>query len=243
MFDALEAEQDQLAVALASFTEAQWHSASGCPGWRVVDVVLHLAQTEELVMRSVRGDEWPAAGRLAGETADEAAARWVAAEPECEASAVFERWNSARRDAAKLLRSAAPDRAVPWIATALKPRTLATTRLSEHWIHALDILVPLGMGYPETERLWHAAWLAHRTIPYAFQRASAGDPPGVRLELRSPGAAVWEFGPHAADCRITGAAAEFCRVAARRKDAGEAVSLQLEGDRARVVLELVRLYA
>ena len=31
----------------------------------------------------------------------------------------------------------------------VKPATLATTRLAEHWAHGLDITVPLGIKFPE----------------------------------------------------------------------------------------------
>ena len=50
----------------------------------------------------------------------------------------------------------------------LKPATLATTRLAEHWAHALDIVEPLGIPFPDTDRLRHIAWLGHGTLPYAF---------------------------------------------------------------------------
>jgi hypothetical protein len=35
----------------------------------------------------------------------------------------------------------------------LKPATLATTRLAEHWAHGLDITRPLGIAFPDTARL------------------------------------------------------------------------------------------
>lgn len=41
-----------------------------------------------------------------------------------------------------------------------KPRTLATTRSAGHWAHALDITDPLGITYPDMDRLRHVAWLA-----------------------------------------------------------------------------------
>ena len=52
--------------------------------------------------------------------------------------------------------------------------TLATTRLAEHWAHGLDIAGPLGADFPDTGRLRHIAWLAHRTLPYAL--SLAGEP-------------------------------------------------------------------
>src|SRR4029077_10943720 len=110
-------------------------------------------------------------------------------------------------------RAAAPAQRVQWMGGTLQPATLATTRLAEHWAHGLDIAGPLGADFPDTDRLKHIAWLAHRTLPYAL--SVAGEPTAqVRCELPAPaGEQVWRFGPAEADSAITGAAGEFCRVA------------------------------
>ncbi len=39
----------------------------------------------------------------------------------------------------------------------------ATTRLAEAWLHTGDVLEPLGIEQPATDRLWHIARLAWRT--------------------------------------------------------------------------------
>ena len=59
------------------------------------------------------------------------------------------------------------------VAAPVKPATLATTRLAEHWAHGLHITGPLGVDSPDTERLRHVAWLAHRTLPYAMTLAGS----------------------------------------------------------------------
>ena len=125
---------------------------------------------------------------------DERVAALVAAE-RAAPEAVFGRWQRARRAALDALRAADPDRPLPWVGAPVKPATLATTRLAEHWAHGLDVTGPLGVAFPDTERLRHVAWLAHRTLPYAM--TLAGEPPAqVRCELTGPdGVSVWEFGP------------------------------------------------
>jgi uncharacterized protein (TIGR03084 family) len=128
-----------------------------------------------------------------------------------------------------------------WVAAALKPRTLGTTRLAEHWAHALDIVGPLGIDYPDTARLRHIAWLGHSTLPYAF--GLIGEPAHpVHCELSAPDGALWTFGPPDAGSRITGPAGAFCRVGARRLAAEES-GLETRGPHAAAALRVLRNYA
>ena len=65
----------------------------------------------------------------------------------------------------------------------------------------------------------------------------------VRVELTTPdGAGTWEFGPADAESAITGAAGEFCRVAARRLDPAR-TGLRASGPGGATALRLVRTYA
>ena len=155
---------------------------------------------------------------------------------------VFARWQRARQAALAAMRAADPDVPVQWMVGTLKPATLATTRLAEHWAHGLDIAGPLGADFPDTPRLRHIAWLAHRTLPYAL--SVAGEPVApVRCELTAPdGAEVWRFGPADAESAITGAAGEFCRVAAQRLDPARS-GLAASGPHGAAALRLVRTYA
>jgi hypothetical protein len=99
----------------------------------------------------------------------------------------------------------------------MKPATLATTRLAEYWAHGLDITDPLGIDFPDTGRLRHIAWLAHRTLPYALSRAGEG-PAAVRCSLTAPDeVTTWTFGPDEADSEITGSAGAFCHLARTRR--------------------------
>lgn len=241
-FEALEDQEERLDAILGSLDDSQWDVPSLCPGWSVRDVVLHLAQTEEAVLASIEGRDAAFPVHEGASTIDEVVEHWVRAERETTPD-VRDRWDVARRAALKSLRECDPDRPLSWAAAPLKARTLATTRLSEHWIHTLDIADPLGIEHPDTERLDHIAWLAWRTIPYAFMRAGRGEPPSVRAELTGTDGASLTFGDADAACTIQGPVGEFCRVAARRLAPQEATKLEATGDRADEVLELVRTYA
>jgi uncharacterized protein (TIGR03084 family) len=242
VFEALAHEQRALESMLDGLSDAHWEHASLCLGWSVSDVVLHLAQTEEGVVAALTGEEQPIPPMEDAATIDDVVEQWVRVERGKPAAAVLDRWKVAYRKAMEGLRTADPQELLAWAAAPLKPRTLATTRLSEHWIHANDIAGPLGIDYPDTDRLWHITRLAHRTVPYSFARAGRSDPPSVRLELTSPVGEPWDFGPEDADCTVRGSAGEFCRVAGRRLSADEA-HLETMGERAVDVLELVRTYA
>jgi uncharacterized protein (TIGR03084 family) len=255
IFDDLAAEQERLEDILAGLDEAQWTSASAAAGWTVADTVLHLAQTEEMVQTSVSGRELgPGFGAGTGNTGtgntgtgntgtgntvDEIADQAVRME-RAGPSEVFERWQRARQAALAALRAADPGRPVPWVAGTMKPATLATTRLAEHWAHGLDITGPLGIDFPDTGRLRHVAWLAHRTLPYALMRAGQ-QPVEVRCELTWPDG-PWEFGKPDAESAITGPGGDFCRVAAQRLDPDKS-ALKATGPHGATALRLLRSYA
>jgi len=243
IFDDLEAEQQRLAGILGALGEDQWASPSGAPGWTVADVVLHLAQSEEAVAASV-ADGPAGAGLLSrspGVTVDGVAEQAVRAQ-RAEGGRVLKRWDQARAASLAALRAADPQQRLPWVDAPLKPATLATTRLAEHWAHGLDVTGPLGIAFPDTERLRHIAWLAHRTLPYAF--AGAGQPAAeVWCDLTAPdGSTRWRFGPLGADSAIAGPAGAFCRVAVRRLAADQS-GLDVTGPDAATALRLVRTYA
>jgi uncharacterized protein (TIGR03084 family) len=171
---------------------------------------------------------------------DEAMDRWVAAE-RAEPEVVYPRWQAARRESVDVLRAADPDRASMWVSAPLRPATMATTRLAEHWAHTLDITGPLSIPYPDTVRLHHIARLAHRSLPYAF--AVAAEQPGpVRVELTGPDGQTWRFGPDDAPSVISGPAGDFCRVGAQRL-APEDSGLTATGPHGGTALRVLRNYA
>jgi uncharacterized protein (TIGR03084 family) len=240
IFDDLAAEHEQLDAVLAVLTPDMWAGPSAADGWTVADVVLQLAQTEEFVVAATAGEQSGFA-RPADMTLDEAMDRLVADQRGAPPAEVFGRWRNAHRAALAALRGCSPTDRLAWAATPLSPRTLATTRLAEHWAHALDITGPLRIDYPDTARLRHIAWLAHRTLPYAL--AAAGEEGGpVRCELTGPDGETWLYGDEDAPSAIRGPAGEFCRVGARRI-APEDTSLVADGPHAAAALRVVRNYA
>jgi uncharacterized protein (TIGR03084 family) len=243
--NAMAAEQDRLETILADLDDAAWRASSGALGWTVSDVVLHLAQTEEAVVATVTAGptttEWVAARKGDADTlTDDLAEQFVRAE-RASGNVVFERWRRARHASVAALRGAEPEARFRWADAPLKPATLATTRLAEHWAHGLDVTEPLGIPLPDTDRLRHIAWLGHRSLPYAFV-LEGQEPHDLACELIGPNGDTWRYGPRDAASRVRGAAGAFCRVGARRLRAEDS-GLVAEGPHAMAALRVLRNYA
>jgi uncharacterized protein (TIGR03084 family) len=245
---ALGEEHAQLDSLLAPLEDAGWSRPTRCEGWTVADVVLHLAQTDQLALASAqcRFAEGLAvlAGGLEGSgNVDDGAAAMVERGRGLSNRALYARW----RDGAAALRDALaasnPHQRVDWVAGQLSIHTLVATRLSECWIHTGDVSEAVGVAQEPTDRLEYVARLAWRTLPYAFARGGRALSGPVAFELRAPSGASWRFVPDEAPLTtITGEGAELCLVAARRVTPPD-TSLRGTGPDADAVLELVRTYA
>jgi len=246
---ALRDQLDELSALLAGRDEADFaRPTPGCPGWTVADVVLHLAQTDEFAIESAAGRLPEGRANLAGPTApveavDDTAALMVERERGQPASVVRDRWQASADTLVTVLDTTDPHTRVRWVAGMLSARTLATTRISETWIHTGDVAEAFGVELAPTDRLRLIARLAWRTLPYAFERAGRELHGPVAFELRSPSGEPWSFIPDDDPVTIIrGNALELCRVAARRLDPADS-SLRGEGPDTDAVLELVRTYA
>ncbi len=246
---ALAAQHAELAALVDSCSNDAWERPSPCVGWDVGDVLLHLAQTDELAIASARGELPALADGLMGiresqgVSVDEAAALQVAADRAAGGDAIRTRWHDASRGMQAALAAADSHQRVTWVTNQLSVETLAATRLSECWIHTGDIASALGVQLEPTNRLRHIARLAWRTLPYAFVQADLKMHGPVALELTGPRGDTWRFDPDAPPVTmISGSAAEFCEVAARRVEA-RATALIGTGPDAEAVLRVVRTYA
>jgi uncharacterized protein (TIGR03084 family) len=249
---ALAAQHDDLSVVLQALDDVGWQTPSRCEGWTVADVVLHLAQTDELAIASVRGRYAEAVEALAGDlgpgsSVDDSAAALVARERETETgragAGLRERWQHSADTLASELRACDPSRRVEWVAGVLSARTLATTRLAETWIHTGDVVLPLGLELAADDRLWHIARLAWRTLPYAFAQAGRELVGPVAFALVAPNGDTWHFAPDdEAVTTVRGSALELCTVAGQRASAAE-TGLEGEGPDLDAVLALVRTFA
>jgi uncharacterized protein (TIGR03084 family) len=246
---ALASQHRELAQIIDACTNDDWERPTPCVGWDVASVLAHLALTDELATASARGELDRYSDGLVGNgerqtvSVDAAAAAHVDAERGAGGDAIRQRWHDASETMRATFQVGDPHRRVTWAHGKLSLQTLATTRLSECWIHTGDIASALGITLPPTDRLRYIARLAWRTLPYAFERADMTMHGPVALELIGPNGEQWRFDPdRPALTTIRGSAAEFCDVAARRVDPAE-TDLVATGPDADGVLRLVRTYA
>ena len=222
-----------------------WRSPSAAPGWSVTDVVLHLAQTEEAVVATTAAGAGVAGpADTSGSSVDDAdGAAWWRRE-RAEPAVVFERWRVARRAALDALRARRPRRnGARGRRAPLKPATLATTRLAEHWAHAPRHRRTRSASRSPTPTgcATSPGWATARCpTPSGW---SASRPGRVHCELTAPdGARCGQYGPDDAESSITGSAGAFCRVGAQRL-APAASGLVTSGPDGAAALAVLRNYA
>jgi uncharacterized protein (TIGR03084 family) len=238
----------ELDAFLLALDEHGWSSPTRCEGWTVADVVLHLAQTDQLALASAQGrfaDALAGLGRGLERTGnvDDGAAAMVERERGLPNAELYERWRAGAAALRDTLAASDPHERVDWVAGQLSIHTLVATRIAECWIHAGDVAEAVGLAQVPTDRLEHVARLAWRTLPYAFARGGRELAGPVAFELRAPSGAAWRFTPPGPPLTtIAGDGAELCLVAARRVEP-EHTSLRGTGPDVDAVLELVRTYA
>jgi uncharacterized protein (TIGR03084 family) len=245
---ALAEQHAETASLVAGLTEAESEAATRCVGWSVADVLLHLAQSDEMAVASLTGRITAAppdstGGWGGGASVDESVAAMVDRERGVPFEVVSDRWTTAAGSLVAILSDMDLSSRVPWVAGDLSARTLATTRLAETWIHTGDIAEALGVDLEPTDRLRLIARLAWRTLPYAFALSGLTMSGPVAFRLVGPSGEAWEFLPdEPAVTTIRGPAVDLCAVAARRLDPA-ATALAGEGPDSGDVLALVRTYA
>jgi uncharacterized protein (TIGR03084 family) len=242
----LAVQHAELDGVLAGLDDEDWARPSACEGWSVSDVVVHLTQSDDGAVASVEGrlpEQGLAMSRSGDHDVDDWAELMVTEARGTPPAEVLERWRTttaAMRDAFARCDLSAR---VPWVTGRLSARTLATTRLSECWIHTGDIEAAFGRPPSASPGLRHIARLAWRTLPYAFAEAGRDLAGPVAFELTGPGGERWDLVPEEAPATgVRGDAYELCLVAARRRAPSE-TGLATEGPDGDAVLELVRTYA
>ena len=115
---ALADQQAELTDLLAGLKEPDWLHPSRCTGWTVADVVLHLAQTDELAAASLSGrfaEALAESARGPARDVDDAAAQMVERERGRPDLRIRDRWQRGADELTARLRAADPHERVVWV--------------------------------------------------------------------------------------------------------------------------------
>ena len=244
---ALRAQQDELAGYVTDLDDDGLLAPSRCDGWTVADVLLHLAETNEMAVASVNGRLAEFAAEAAGDLGPVGSVdEWAGALVDKERGAPGasrDRWLASATAQADAFASCDPKDRVLWVAGEMAARSLATTRLTETWIHTVDVALAFGPEPAPTDRLRHTARLVWRTVPYAFAQAGHEAAGAVAFALTAPDGSSWTFGePETDPTVLRGTALDLCTVAGQRADAAD-TGLTATGPDGPAALRLVRTFA
>lgn len=247
----LVAEEQALDQFLQRVHEREWTLPTPARGWSIMDTVCHLAYSETFGAAVIeKGQEWIDQANIVD--LDDWMERGIIEGKGLRYQGVIEWWRNGRASVVDALSRMTGDEQIPWLIKPMSAKAFATTRLMETWSHGLDVKESMEgrwtLGEEEedpradTLRLRHVAWLAHRTLPYAFEQAGVDYPDtGIRVELMGPKYSRWVYGPTDAENVIKGIAGEWCRVAVDRLDLADS-ALKAEGEGAETALQVVRMY-
>ena len=244
---ALRDQQAELGNIVSGLGDDDLLRPSRCDGWTVADVLLHLAQTNEMAVASVEGRfaafiDDAAAGLDAVGSVDDWAGALVAKERGAPSESLS-RWERSAQAQAEAFTGCDPGDRLTWVAGELAARSLVTTRMTETWIHTVDVAVAFGPEPAPTDRLWHVARLAWLTVPYALAHAGMEPTGPVAFDLEAPDGSGWRFGADDEPTTvITGTALDLCTVAGQRAAAVDTGLIGVGPD-ADAVLRLVRTFA
>ena len=215
--DDLAAEHGALDAIVAGLTEAEWDRPTPAEGWSVRDQIGHLAYSDVAA--------YLAAADPAAFARDDAALpraerkdRQLAIGRAMTGPQLLHWWRLSRAAMLEVFRGLDARARLPWFGPSMSARSFATARLEETWGHGQDVADALGVDREPTERLRHIAHLGVITRAFSFTNQGRPAPDrDVRVELTSPGGAVWTWGDPAATDRVAGLALDFCLVVTRRR--------------------------
>jgi uncharacterized protein (TIGR03084 family) len=235
----LVAEQQFLDQSLQRIPIKVWDLVTPNKPWTVRDTIAHLADFEDLGADALQGGtlikEWQAAADI-----EPLRQKPIKKGRGMRPQDVIEWWRGGRAKVVEPLSHMSSEDRLPWIAGDMSARTFATYRLTETWMHGLDIYKTLGIEVEDTARIRHVCWFGWKTLPYAFKQAGEHYEP-VRVEVIGPGYSKWVYGPEDTDQLIKGSASDWARLVVRRGNPKD-FRLKVTGDHAEKACALAQTY-
>jgi uncharacterized protein (TIGR03084 family) len=224
----LTAEQEALDDVVAGLDDEGWATATPSPGWTVADQIGHLTYFDGAAATAITDPDAFKAS-IAGLLADPDG---TTLHRHLGPHELLAAWRENRRRLAEMAGGLDAGQRVPWYGPSMSARSFLTARLMETWAHGEDVAEALGVERLPTPRLRHIAHLGVRTRGFAYAMRGMAPPEGdVRVELAGPGGETWTWGDEDAPARVSGPAADFCKVVTRRRHVSD-TALVAEGDAA-----------
>jgi uncharacterized damage-inducible protein DinB len=209
--EALRAEQQRALDLFESLTPQEWQAASGCTGWRVQDVVQHMASTFHTIADPSTIDGGSSAD------AEENAEVPVQARRDWSASQVldeYREWSDKGIGAlAAMQEPPLADTVVPLANLGSHPlHILGNAIVFDHYCHLrhdIGATVPRAAALPRDDAALHATleWML-AGLPQMCAEALAGCEQGVNLEFDGPGGGAYALAPIAGGWTISSGATE-----------------------------------
>lgn len=232
------AEQQAVDQFLQLIPERDWDEATPKSGGSIRQHVAILASGEELAHNAIAGGGSMLDQARDYATLDDYLATVSKPGAKRRTQEIIEWWRGARAAVIDELSRTNPSQKIPWVGGSLRAQTFAIGRLTETWVHGLDIHATFDSEPEDTDRLRHIAWLGWETLPSAFAAAGEPNAEAVRGELIGPNYGKWIYGSVEADSVVRGRAGEWCRLTVGRLPAKAATSLKAEGEAAEIALRV-----
>jgi uncharacterized protein (TIGR03083 family) len=219
MYDAIAAVRADRAALLEigrGLTSAQWQAPSGCPGWRVQDVVAHLA-TEFWAV--VDPSQLPDA---AGQSLEGSAETWLDSRRGLSSDAVLEDYEKVSGAGLEALAGiAALDLEVPLADAGTYPAAVLPAAYAfDHYTHIrADLFAPRGPldgEPPPADELRTGAALDWIEVALPRQNASAAAEATLEIEVTGSGGRLIAFGAGPVKATVTSDAPAFVRWVTQR---------------------------
>jgi uncharacterized protein (TIGR03083 family) len=219
MYDAIAAVRADRAALLEigrSLTPAQWQAPSGCPGWRVQDVVAHLATEFWAVVDPSQLPD------VAGQSLEHSAETWLDSRRNLSATAVLDDYEQISDTGLESLAGiAALDMEVPLADAGTYPAAVLPAAYAfDHYTHIrADLFAPRGpldSTPPPADELRTGATLDWIEAALPRQNTSAAAEATLEIEVTGPGGRLIAFGSGPVKATVTSDAPAFVRWVTQR---------------------------
>jgi len=242
--DDLKAEYEELDAIVSELSDSGWDKVTPFYNWTIRDEISHIAWADSISLLAATDErKFKEHAKDAMKDIDEFFDIAKRIGQGKKPSQILEWWRSERNGLISTLKQSHPKTKLPWYGPSMNAMSFATARIMETWAHGQDIVDTLGINRQNTGRLRHIAHLGYRTMSFAYLiRGREAPEVPIRVELESPQAEIWSWGPEDAKDIVRGTAEDFCLAVTRRRHIND-VSLEINGSTANEWMTICQVFA